>query len=183
MFGTRVWPFAISALLLTGCLLTAAVPAAAEDDDNTPQVPDWTLRCADGSEVNFHEALAKGPVIVSFWATWCRPCLKELPHLSALARETAGRLTVLAVNIDSSKSVAKVRPFLAANKYDFIVPLDTAGDLSRMMQVGNMVPFLVLYGSTGCELYRHVGYKPGDEVELERIVLELLEPSTAEGEE
>jgi len=51
------------------------------------------------------------------------------------------------------------------------------------MQVGNMVPFLVLYGSTGCELYRHVGYKPGDEVELEKIVMELLEPETAEGEE
>jgi len=166
----RAMPGVAAALLLALAPVLLPAPVAAEGR----AVPDWSLPCADGSRVSFDEALAKGPVLISFWATWCRPCLKELPHLNTLAAETKGRLTVLAVNVDSSKSVSKVRPFLKAKGYDLIVPLDTAGDLSRLLQVGGMVPFLVIYDPDGQEVYRHVGYKEGDELELQKVVDGLL---------
>jgi cytochrome c biogenesis protein CcmG/thiol:disulfide interchange protein DsbE len=167
---------AVALVLLSALLPAAAAPAAVGG-----AVPDWRLRCADGSRVSFHEALGDGPVLVSFWALWCRPCLRELPHLDALAAETAGRLTVLAVNVDSSKGVARVRPYLKAKGLDLTVPLDTAGDVSRLLQVGGTIPFLVLYDADGREVYRHVGYKEGDEQELRRVVRELLAP--ADGDE
>ncbi len=162
----------LAALLLPAALLLA-LPAAVAADEG-PAAPDWNLRCADGEQISFHDALAEGPVLVSFWALWCKPCLKELPHIDQLARDFAGRLTVLAVNIDNSRSVAKVRPFLRSKGYEVTVPLDTSGDVKRLLQVGNMVPFLVLYDSTGQEVYRHTGYKMGDEIELRRHVDALL---------
>jgi thiol-disulfide isomerase/thioredoxin len=174
-------------LLLAQCLLltlaTAAHGLAADTADQHAATVDWKLRCADGTQIGFYETLQKGPVLVSFWALWCKPCLKEMPHLDSLAAETKGKLTVLAINMDSSKSVAKVRPFLRSKGYDLIVPLDTAGDVGRLLQVGGMIPFLVLYDSDGREVYRHIGYKEGDEVELKKQVTALLATLDAEGEE
>jgi cytochrome c biogenesis protein CcmG/thiol:disulfide interchange protein DsbE len=148
--------------------------AGAPDAAQLPSGPDWQLKCADGGHVRLHEALAEGPVLVSFWALWCLPCLKELPHLNELAVEMKGQVTILAINKDSSKSVAKVRPYLHAKGYDLIVPLDTAGDVGRLLQVGAVLPFVVLYDSAGREVYRHVGYKEGDEIELRERILTLL---------
>lgn len=154
------------------CVATAA---------NRPAAPEWKLRCADGSEFSFHDALARGPVLVSFWALWCVPCIKELSHLDEIARETSGRLTVVAVNVDNSRSVAKVRPFINSKGYKVTVPLDTAGDLQRQMQIGGSIPFIVLYDRDGRELFRRIGYREGDEATLRREVNALLN-STAAGD-
>ena len=77
---------------------------------------DWTLESITGEKISFNDQLAKGPVVISFWATWCKPCLKELPHLNRLAGQYAGRISVLAVSTDASKSVAKVAPFIQSKE-------------------------------------------------------------------
>jgi cytochrome c biogenesis protein CcmG/thiol:disulfide interchange protein DsbE len=163
-----------SILLGLVCLLAislASTGAVAAADS----AGDWTLGTADGGTVSFQDALARGPVVVSFWATWCKPCLKEMPHLNQFAGEFAGQVTFLAVNTDNSKSVAKVAPFLAGKNYDnLIVPLDTGGTVQSQLQVGGTIPFLVMYDAAGREVYSHVGYKPGDEVELKHAIDKLL---------
>lgn len=168
------WRATIGGLGVLALVLGAAIPAIAEDTAPTPSAPDWSLRTSAGTTVRMGEALAKGPVLVSFWALWCAPCLKELPHLDALARETTGRLTVLAVDADSQQGVARVRPYLQSKKLTLTVPLDTAGDVQRLLQVGGTLPFLVLYDAQGREVYRHIGYREGDEVVLRERVSALL---------
>ena len=163
----RSLAFTVSLLFLISA--GGAGPGAA-----SPAAGDWSLRSADGADVSFGGALARGPVLVSFWALWCGPCLKELPHLDALARETGGRLTVLAVNADGPKGVARVRPYLQSHRIGLTVPLDTSGDVARLLQVGGVLPFLVLYDAAGHEVYRHVGYREGDEGALRERVLKLL---------
>ncbi len=139
---------------------------------------DWTLPTANGGQVSFQEHLAQGPVLVSFWATWCRPCLKELPHLEALAATYQGRLTVMAVNTDGPKAVAKVAPLVMTKGYENVIfPLDTAADLQERLHVDN-IPFLILFDRQGNEVYRHIGYKEGDELELQAQVKRLM--STAQ---
>ena len=170
-YGTRL-AGAIGVLAIWGFMMVAAANAAMAQDK--PNVANWKLKCADGKQVDFHEELAKGPVLVSFWALWCKPCLKELPHIDKLAQEYEGKLSVLAVNIDNSRSIAKVRPYLSSKDYKVRVPLDTSGDLQRQLQIGSVVPFLILYDSDGSEVYRHVGYKEGDEHELQQKVAALL---------
>jgi len=162
-----------------GIPVVSAAGAASSAAPARFAVPDWTLRTTDGKEVGLHAALSRGPVLVSFWALWCVPCLKELPHLDALARETAGRLTVLAVNEDATRGVARVRPYLQSKRFGLTVPLDTAGDVARKMQVGGSLPFLVLYDSRGAEVYRHVGYHEGDGAKLREKVMALLGDSAA----
>ena len=171
---------AVLALMTFAPLGTPMVSVAGAASAAAPArfaVPDWTLRTTDGKEVGLHAALSRGPVLVSFWALWCVPCLKELPHLDALARETAGRLTVLAVNEDAPRSVARVRPYLQSKRIGLTVPLDTAGDVARKLQVGGSLPFLVLYDARGTEVYRHLGYHEGDEAKLREKVLALLADS------
>lgn len=170
----------LAALAPFGSFSLPGAGAAEQAAPARPAVPDWTLRTADGGEVSLHGALAQGPVLLSFWALWCNPCLKELPHLDALARDTAGRLTVLAVNQDGPKSVARVRPYLQSKKLGLTVPLDTSGDVARKMQVGGILPFLVLYDARGNELYRHIGYREGDESTLREKVTALLGDAAAD---
>jgi len=136
---------------------------------------DWTLETTTGETVNFHETLAKGPVVLNFWATWCRPCLKEMPHMNRMAGEYAGRVTFMAVNTDASKAVAKVAPFIQSKGYDnLIVPLDTGAELQQLLQVGGILPFTIIFDGQGREIYRHIGYKEGDEEELQREIEALL---------
>ena len=172
MAGSLRLGLAATALALATALLPAPAPAA----DDGVAVADWTLETARGGTVSFHEALAEGPVVVSFWATWCLPCLKELPHLDALAARHAGRVTYLAVNTDDTKAVAKVAPYLeAAGLEHLTVPLDTGGLVQQQMQVGGIMPFVAVYDRRGREVYRHVGYKEGDELALAAAVDALLD--------
>lgn len=137
-------------------------------------IPDWRLDDVNGESVSLHELLARGPVVLSFWALWCSPCLKELPHLQELAADYAGELTVVAVNADSPRSVHKVAPFVAAQGWDdLLVLLDTAGDVRRTLQVGGTLPFLLVLDSDGAEVYRHTGYREGDELLLREQLADL----------
>ena len=162
-----------SLLLLAVCLVSLlGFNSAAQAE---PSVADWTLNTADGGVANYHEALAKGPVVLSFWATWCKPCLKEMPHLNRMAGEYEGQITFMAINTDNSKSVAKVAPFVSSKGYDnLIVPLDTGAEVASLLQVGGIVPFLIVYDANGREVYRHVGYKEGDEEELQHELENML---------
>jgi len=147
-----------------------STPAVAQEN-----TADWTLETITGETVNFHETLGKGPVVLNFWATWCRPCLKEMPHMNRLAGEYAGRVTFLAVNTDASKAVAKVAPFIKTMGYDnLIVPLDTGAELQQLLQVGGILPFTIMFDGQGREIFRHIGYKEGDEEELQREIEALL---------
>jgi len=154
----RMLAAAAAVLALTSAVLparAAAYPAA-----------DWTLPTPDGGEVNLHEALDRGPVVVAFWATWCIPCLKELPHLEALAEQYEGRATVIAVSVDNSKSMAKVGPLVRARGWDhLVVAQDAAGQVQQKLQVLSP-PYTILYDAAGREAYRHEGYRPGDEHKL-----------------
>ena len=159
------------AAVCAAVLLSAAAAAAAPAPTLADGAPDWSLESIDGTRVAFRDHLGAGPVIVSFWATWCKPCLKELPHLDQLAGQYAGRLSILAVSADASKSVAKVAPFIQSKGYENLtVLLDPGAEVQNLLQVGSVIPFLVMYDAQGREIYRHLGYKDGDEEELARQV-------------
>lgn len=161
----RLWPASVR----TACLLMTlaiASPALA--------APNWSLEDPAGRRVSFADELAQGPVVVSFWATWCKPCLKELPHLDEMAARYEGRVTFLAVATDDSRSVAKVEPTVRSHGWTHVeVLLDTGAAVQRQLQVDAM-PFVILYDREGREAYRHAGYVEGGEAELERAIEQVL---------
>jgi peroxiredoxin len=168
---------AFAALVLVG---------AAQADD--PRAQDFRAPDLNGDEVRLADILGQGPIVVDFWATWCKPCIKELPYIQRMYDEYAERgLQVYAVTIDSPKSQSRVKPFIKGRKFTFPVLLDPGQDVFRKLQGKGSVPYVVVLDSEGRIRYRHTGYRPGDEKELEEIVVGLLEeteagaPAEAEG--
>jgi cytochrome c biogenesis protein CcmG/thiol:disulfide interchange protein DsbE len=160
-------------LALAGARGASAEPAA---------VADFEAPMAGGGKVRLHDLLAKGPVLIDFWALWCKPCLKELPELDRLHRTYADRgFTVLAVNGDSPADVARVLPFVRSRDYAFPVVTDLDGRLRRRFQV-NALPTAILLDSDGRIAWTNQGYRPGDEKTLEAKLRPLLPPDAPEGD-
>lgn len=115
-----------------------------------------------GEKVSFSDVI-KGdkPVIVSFWATWCKPCLMEMDALKELKDEWDGKVRIVSISIDDSRSKAKVPSFVKGRNLPFEIYLDTNQDLYKRLNVQN-VPFLFVFHK-GKQVYKHSGYSPGDE--------------------
>lgn len=114
--------------------------------------PAAAIEGPDGASVTL--AAFKGqPVLLNLWATWCGPCIKEMPMLDALAKAQAGRLTVLTVSQDM-EGRRVVAPFFARHRYAALKPwLDK--DNKLMLQLGETgLPVSVLYDAQGKELWR-----------------------------
>ncbi len=95
------------------------------------------------------------PLLLNLWATWCAPCVKEMPTLDALAAREAGKLIVLPVSQDMD-GAAKVTPFLAKEELKVLKPaLDPKMGLSLAHQAN--LPTSILYGSDGKEVWRYTG--------------------------
>ena len=114
------------------------------------------------------------PIIISFWATWCKPCKAELNTIAEeyddWVDETGVQL--VAVSIDDTRSSGRVEPYVNAMGWDYKVLLDPNGDFKRAMNVNN-VPHTFLLNGSGSIVWDHNNYSPGDEEELYKEVLKL----------
>lgn len=138
-------------------------------------LPSIQLKDLDGKMVNIADYNnVDKPVIISFWATWCGPCLKELGAIKEVysdwQKETGVEL--VAVSIDDAKSVKRVRPLVNGKGWDYKVLLDDNHELKRAMNVAN-VPFTVIVHK-GKIVYKHTSYTPGVERELFNKVKALV---------
>lgn len=109
--------------------------------------------------------------IVSFWATWCTPCIKELREISEIysTLQDSFRLKLIAVSIDDSRNSSKVFPKAVGEGWTYEVVLDQNQDLARSMNVVN-VPMMFIINRKREIIYSHQGYSPGM---LEEILTEL----------
>lgn len=131
-------------------------------------LPEVTLRDIDGKEVNVADLTKNGkPVIISFFATWCKPCMRELKAIDELYADWQDEtgVTMYIVSIDQAQDIHKVAPLVRGNGWEYKVLLDPNGTLKRAMNVQN-VPHLFVVDSKGQTVYNHTGYTEGDENEI-----------------
>jgi peroxiredoxin len=164
-------------------MLLILVPALAACLDEDAKAPAFTLADLDGKDVSLSHLLEKGPVIVDFWATWCKPCIQGFPDLQDLLEKYKGRgLSVVAISVDGPKSRAHVAPFIHSRKYGFEVLLDTDGRVAKKYSAMT-IPRTVLISPEGGIAFATVGYRPSNHEQLEQALLPLLPPVKAEGGE
>lgn len=144
----------ISVIIVTGIIFSS---------DKMPSV---IVKKLDGTKVNTSDIIKNNgkPVVISFWATWCKPCKKELDAMAEnyeeWQRETG--VKIIAISIDDSRSSAKVVTDVKAKGWPFEVYLDENQDLKRALNVIN-VPHTFLLDGEGNIVWSHNSYVEGDE--------------------
>ncbi|MEZ4858658.1 MAG: TlpA disulfide reductase family protein [Flavobacteriaceae bacterium] len=131
------------------------------------ELPNVNVTTLEGTSISLQEASkSDGPVVISLWATWCVPCLKELDAISDVYEDWKDEtnVTLLAVSVDDSRTVKRVKPLINGKGWDYRILLDTNNDVKRALGAAT-VPLTVLV-KDGKIVYRHSGYSPGAENEL-----------------
>ncbi|MCB9262101.1 MAG: TlpA family protein disulfide reductase [Flavobacteriales bacterium] len=139
------------------------------------KLPDITLKNTDGENVNLQSYGQSGKItIISFWATWCGPCIKELRNLNEVIEDWEENYNVqlVAVSVDDSRTTSKAGPKAVAEGWDFDILLDVNSQLALAMNVTNP-PVTFLVDQSGNIVYTHTGYIEGDEIDLEEHIKEL----------
>lgn len=157
-------------LLAATCLLATALQAQTALPQNI------TLKTLDGQTVQSSAIHNDGrPLILSFWATWCHPCNRELSNIKETYEEWQEETGVklVAVSIDDSRTAAKVKPHVDAKDWPYEIYLDQNSDLKRALGVVN-VPHTFILDGEGHIVWQHTGYQDGSEEEVIEQVRALL---------
>ena len=139
-------------------------------------LPDVKVKTLQGDAFSISELNNDGdPIVISFWATWCKPCKKELNNISEVyedwQEETGVKL--VAVSIDDTRSMSKVAPYINASDWEYEVYLDPNADLKRALGIST-VPHTFLLNGKKEIVWQHRGYIEGDEDKLYDKILELV---------
>ena len=135
---------------------------------------EFNVETIENEQLVFTEINKKGPVLVNFWALWCKPCRAEMRHLENLYEKYKDKgFTIIGVNQDTPRSLAKVKSFVSTHGVNFPIALDPDQEIFQQFN-GQSIPLSVLYNNQGEVVYKHVGYLPGDEIELEEEIKNVL---------
>lgn len=143
---------------------------------STKTVPSIILKDMDGNTVNTAELGIDGPIIISFWATWCSPCKRELNTIHDLYPDWQDEtgVTLIAVSTDDERTKSKVRMYVNGKAWEYLVLMDSNSDFKRALGVNN-IPHTFLIDTNGNIVYSHNNFAPGDEEELYEELLKLVE--------
>ena len=153
----KQWIFSLVLLLSSGQLLATA--------------PDFTLKAHNGSNLRLAEQ--QGDImLLNFWASWCGPCIQEMPALDKLAQKyQALGVQVWGVNVENDSAAAKA--YLNKVQVSFPILFDLDNSVSKAYQV-NAMPTTVILDKDGKVRAVHRGYQPGYEKKYENDIKQLL---------
>lgn len=165
-----------SILSIFSLIVLFAVSANNSQASETKKLPAVKVKNLKGETVSTDKFSNDGkPMIVNFWATWCKPCILELNNIndvySKWQKETGVKL--VAISIDDSRNTKKVAPFVNGRGWEYEVYLDENSDFRRALNVNNPPQTFLLDGN-GNIVYSHNGYAPGDEKILYEEVKKLV---------
>lgn len=132
------------------------------------KIPSINVKTLKGGTFNTSKIANDGkPIVISFWATWCSPCKRELNAIADVYEDWQDETGVklIAMSIDDARNMGKVAPYVNGQDWDYDVYIDPNGDFKRAMNVNN-VPHTFLINGAGEIVWQHNSYSPGDEEEL-----------------
>lgn len=142
--------------------------------------PNFKLPDLRNKQVQLSELLKQGPVLLDFWATWCKPCVKAFPKLEALHNKYRQQgLVVVGINEDGPRNQAKVKPFVNSLKITFTILIDGNNEIMQRLQVQNL-PTSILIAPDGQIVSRHTGFSEEKMKSLEKEILAVLQKTAGE---
>lgn len=156
-------------------LIIAAITFGFSNPDTNKRLPDITIADLQGKPVNIQEFASGGKVtIISFWATWCAPCKRELDAISELypTWSTEYNTKLVAITIDNARALTQVKPLIEEKGWEFDVLVDSKQELQQALNF-QAIPQTFVVDTEGNIVYQHEGYAPGDEYELEKVIKKL----------
>ncbi len=135
-------------------------------------LPEVNIQTVQGAPFNTKQITNDGkPVIITFWATWCKPCMKEHDAINEVYEDWVDETGVklYAISIDNARSSKNVLPTVNGKSWEFDVLLDPNGELKRAMNV-NIPPHTFILNGKGDVVWQHIGYLEGDEQQYIEIV-------------
>lgn len=136
------------------------------------EVPNVSITTLNGEKLNVSKIDSSTPVVMSFWATWCLPCMEELNTINEKYEDwqKENKFTLYAVSTDDARTTSKVKTVVKSKGWPYTVLLDPNQTLKRALNI-NSIPHVILIHK-GKIVYSHVGYSPGDEDELIKKIKE-----------
>lgn len=162
-------------MLVLGMLLLSGVSFAQDSTTSDKKtLPSVSLRTVDGEQINTGSLGIKGPIIITFWASWCPTCKRELGTLNELYTDWKDEtgVTIVAVSVDDEKTKNNVPTLVDASGWEFLVLMDSNSDFKRAMGVNN-TPHTFLINENGEIVYSRNNYAPGDEDLLYEALVKL----------
>lgn len=149
--------WALALILLAAVLVFVNLPEKEplpEGAQVGERLPAFSIRCVDGSEFSLSAQRGK-VVVINLWATWCTPCVKELPYFDRLQREQAGKVAVLALH--SPPVTTDVADWLSAFSYEIPFAVDEDGSVGALLGASTVLPQTVIIGPDGVVCYNQSG--------------------------
>lgn len=138
------------------------------------KAPPFRVKDLEGHVLDLDALRKRGPVLLDFWATWCKPCHAAIPELDAWrAKYQSQGLTIVGVSVDGPRNYSKVRPFVSRMNIRYPVVIDQDGRLQQLYQVVAL-PTAVLIDTAGTIVTARVGFRPGESQSLGEKIAGLL---------
>jgi cytochrome c biogenesis protein CcmG/thiol:disulfide interchange protein DsbE len=166
--------------ILLLCMALAIASFKPAEEPKKSIVPAANVKTLKGEIVNTSTFQNDGkPILINFWATWCKPCIQELTAWNNVyddwKKETG--VKIITISTDDARTAPKVAPFINGKRWEFENYLDENGDFKRAMNV-NVCPYSFLLDKDGKIVWQHNSYAPGDEEKLfEEIKKLVAEPA------
>ncbi|MDB4932763.1 MAG: Cytochrome c-type biosis protein CcmG/DsbE [Myxococcaceae bacterium] len=166
---------AFASILLTAALSTAAQPVLASVGT---EAPEFTLPAAPGGPTRgrfrLADSLHRKPIVVLFWATWCQPCMQELPVYQALFQRYGGQLQVVAVSMDGPDTVAEAGATARRLGITFPIVTDLETQVVSVYNPRRAAPFSVWVDRGGIIRREREGFSMSEQPQIEAGIAELM---------
>ncbi len=151
--------------------------------DGGRPLPKVDVKTLDGRVVSTSTFENDGkPIVISFWATWCKPCIHELTTISDVYEDWQDETGVklIAISVDNSRTSGGVLPLVNGKDWDYEVYLDENKDFQRAMGV-NLVPHTFVLNGKGEIVWEHTAFTEGSELELINIIRKVAKGEDVSG--